>query len=361
MARDGSGTYSLPATMAVANQVASSTTVNTIMDDVAQALTDSVNAAGTKAFSGNQSLGGNKITSLGAGTALTDAAQLSQVQKATVQQATTVAGTADAITLAFSPAITSYTSGMLIRWRSGGANTVVAPTVNIDSLGAKTIKKNPGGAALVAGDLGAAGSQHIAMYDGTDFIVLNPGVSMDLSAYATTASQVGQQTIWLPAAAMTPTTTNGAATGSTELATNDVMVKYLAFDASTAEKAQVMVQMPKSWDEGTIIAQFVWTHPATDTNFGVVWGIKAVAFANDDAMDAAFGTEQEVADTGGTTSDCYITSETSAMTVAGTAGAEELVCFEIYRDPTDGSDTMAVDAWLIGVKLHYTTDAAKDD
>jgi hypothetical protein len=359
MARDGSGTYSLPATMAVANQVASSTTVNTIMDDIAQALTDSLNKDGTKAFAGNQSLGGFKITSLGAGTALTDAAQLSQVQKANVQQATTVAGTADAITLAFSPAITSYTTGMVIRWVSGGVNTEVAPTINIDSLGTKVVKKNPGGAALVAGDLGAAGTVHTAVYNGTDFILLNPVT--DLSLYATAASQVGQQTIWVPAGAMTPTTTNGAASGSTELATNDVMVKYLAFDASTAEKAQVMVQMPKSWDEGTIIAQFVWTHPATDTNFGVVWGIKAVAFANDDAMDAAFGTEQEVADTGGTTSDCYITSETSAMTVAGTPGAEELVCFEIYRDPTDAADTMAVDAWLIGVKLHYTTDAAKDD
>jgi hypothetical protein len=172
MARDGSGTYSLPATLATANQVASSTTANTIMDDIAQALTDSVNKDGTKAFAGNQSLGGNKITSLGAGTALTDAAQLSQVQKGNVQQATTVAGTADAITLAFSPAITSYTTGMVIRWVSGGANTVVAPTINIDSLGAKTVKKNPGAAALAAGDLGVANTINEAVYNGTDFILL---------------------------------------------------------------------------------------------------------------------------------------------------------------------------------------------
>jgi hypothetical protein len=183
----------------------------------------------------------------------------------------------------------------------------------------------------------------------------------DVAAMRTTLEvPFGQETIWVPAAAMTARTTNGAASGSMEATTNDVMTKYLAFDTATSEGAQFMVQMPKSWDEGTIVAQFVWTHPATTTNFGVKWGIRAVAFANDDALDSAFGTEQEIADTGGTTSDVYISDETSAMTVAGTPGAEELVCFEVYRDPADGSDTMAVDAYLIGVKLHYTINASSD-
>ena len=48
------------------------------------------------------------------------------------------------------------------------------------------------------------------------------------------------------------------------------------------------------------------------------------------------------------------------MTVAGSPGAEELVVFEVYRDPADAGDTMAVDAYLIGVKLHYTTSAVND-
>lgn len=174
MARDGSGTYSLPATMAVASSTASSTTVNTIMNDVAQALTDSINKDGTKAFAANQSMGSNKITSLTAGTAATDAANVSQVQSGKVMQATTVGGTADAITLAFSPAITAYTTGMKIRWVSGGANTIAGATVNCDSAGLKTLKKNPGAAALLVGDLGASGTIHEAVYDGTYFVVQNP-------------------------------------------------------------------------------------------------------------------------------------------------------------------------------------------
>jgi hypothetical protein len=170
----------------------------------------------------------------------------------------------------------------------------------------------------------------------------------------------GQQTIWVPAGAMTPTTTNGAASGSQEMTTNDNMLKYLAFDATTREKAHFGIMMPKSWDEGTLVAQFVWTHPSTTTNFGVSWELAAVAFANDDAADTAFGTLQEIDDTGGTTYDIYISDETPAITVAGTPGAEEFVLFEVSRDPADAGDTMAVDAWLLGVKIHYTVNASSD-
>lgn len=189
----------------------------------------------------------------------------------------------------------------------------------------------------------------------------------DASAQRTTldvpakADIVGQQTIWVPAGAMVPQVTNGPARATEELATNDVMINYLAFDTSVLESAQVQIQMPKSWNEGTIIAQFVWKHPATTVNFGVVWGLKAVGFANDDAMDIAFGVASEVTDTGGTTADCYITPETTGVTVAGTPTSEELVSFLVYRNTGAAGDTMAVDAHLIGVKLKYTTDAARDN
>ena len=177
MARDGSGTYALPATMAVSGAVASSVTVNSIMNDIAQALTDSINKDGTKAFGAAQSMGGNRLTSLGAATALTDAAQYSQLQKGNVSRAITVAGTVDAITLAFNPTITSLTTGMKIRWVSGGANTIAGATINVDSLGAVTVKKNPGAVALLAGDLGVSGTENEAVYNGTNWVLVPNGVS----------------------------------------------------------------------------------------------------------------------------------------------------------------------------------------
>lgn len=177
---------------------------------------------------------------------------------------------------------------------------------------------------------------------------------------AALSSTIGQHAIWLPGGSLVPNTTNGPAADSTETTTNDVMIDSLLFDAATSESAQVAILMPKSWDVGTVVAQFVWSHPSTTTNFGVTWGISGGSFADGDALDTAFGTAVTVSDTGGTTDDCYITAETSAMTIAGTPAAEELAIFKIYRAPADGSDTMAVDARLIGVKLHYTTDAETD-
>lgn len=170
-----------------------------------------------------------------------------------------------------------------------------------------------------------------------------------------------QQTIWVPAGAMVARTTNGAASGSVETTTNKVMLKTLGFDTTTQEFAQFAIQMPKGWNESTLICQFVWSHPSTTTNFGVVWAIEAVAFANDDAADTAFGTAVTATDTGGTTDDVYISPETSALTVAGSPGAEEWVVFQVKRNVSDGSDNMAVDARLHGVKIHYTINAFGDD
>lgn len=171
----------------------------------------------------------------------------------------------------------------------------------------------------------------------------------------------GQNHLYIPAAAMIARTTSGAAAGSTELATNDVMVESFDFDTAADEHVQFSLQMPKNWDGGTLIAQFIWSHPSTATNFGVTWAIQAVAFADGDAGDTAFGTAVLVDDTGGTTDDIYISPESTAITVAGTPGAEEYVVFQVYRDVSDANDTLAVDARLHGVKIHWTANSLKAD
>lgn len=181
-------------------------------------------------------------------------------------------------------------------------------------------------------------------------------IGTDVEAY----SNARIQTCWIPAGAMVARTTNGAAPGTIETTTNKNMIRTLDFDASTAEYAQFSINMPKSWNEGTVTAVFVWSHAATTTNFGVAWELAGVAVSDDDAIDVAFGTAQTVTDTGGTTNDCYITSATSAITIAGTPAANDLVMFQVNRAPANGSDTMAIDARLHGVRLMYTIDTLTD-
>ena len=79
MSRNGSGTYLLP----VGNPVVTGTTItsnwgNTTMSDIATALTGSVASDGQTPITGNLQMGGNKITGMANGTALTDAATVAQ-------------------------------------------------------------------------------------------------------------------------------------------------------------------------------------------------------------------------------------------------------------------------------------------
>ncbi len=167
----------------------------------------------------------------------------------------------------------------------------------------------------------------------------------------------GKQTLPVMAAAMVARTTSGAASGTAETATNKIMLRTLDFDQSTDEFAQFMVPMPKSWDEGTVTARFIWSCGVTGA---VVWGIQAVALSDDDVIDAAFGTAVTVTDSVTATTDVMQSAETSALTIAGSPAAEDLVCFQVYRDADNGSDTAAGDAKLIGIRLYVTLDAADD-
>lgn len=167
----------------------------------------------------------------------------------------------------------------------------------------------------------------------------------------------GTHTIPILAQAMTPNTTGGPAAGTTESTTNKVMLTTLDFDASSDESAQIVIPMDKKWDEGTVTVQFIWTAGATGD---VVWGCQAVALSDDDAVDSAFGTAQTVTDSVTAAGDVMESAFTSAITIAGTPAAEDLVAFKFYRDADNGSDTLAADASLIAVRIKYTIDAADD-
>lgn len=167
----------------------------------------------------------------------------------------------------------------------------------------------------------------------------------------------GVHTIPVLVGSMIANTTNGPSSGVSESATNDVMLRTLDFDASTDEAAQITIPMPKSWNEGTVTVQFIWT--AADTG-NVVWGCSARAFSDDDAIDQAFGTAATVTDGVTAAGDFMESAFTSAITIAGTPAAEDLVIFKFYRDADNAADTCAVDAKLIAVRIKYTIDAGTD-
>lgn len=79
----------------------------------------------------------------------------------------TAGGTADAQTLTYTTAPPAYVAGMQFTFISAGANTIAAPTLNVNALGAKTIVRADGSTDLVAGEI-VSGAVTTVYYDGTN-------------------------------------------------------------------------------------------------------------------------------------------------------------------------------------------------
>lgn len=157
---------------------------------------------------------------------------------------------------------------------------------------------------------------------------------------------------WIPASAFIPRTTTGVGVDSVETSTNKQNFDQLLFDPAADEFAQALVVLPSNYNNSTITARFYWT--ASSGSGDVIWGIQGRAFADDDALDTAFGTAQTVTDTLLLANDMHISGSTSAVTIGGSPAANVPVQIQIYRDADAAGDSLAVDARLLGVQISYT-------
>ena len=175
MARNGSGTYSLPAGNPVTTgTVISSTWANSTLNDLGSALTASLAYDGQTTPVANLPMGGYIHTGVGNATARSNYASAGQVQDGTLTYLTTIAGT-DTITAVAPASMTAYAAGQTFRFIAAGANTTTGVTININGIGAKSITKN-GTTALAIGDI-ISGSVVTINYDGTQFQVFGVAVA----------------------------------------------------------------------------------------------------------------------------------------------------------------------------------------
>ena len=192
--------------------------------------------------------------------------------------------------------------------------------------------------------------------DGSASQVLTTNGSNTLSFQ--TGKLAGKETIYVPAAAMYPNSTNGCADLEQVELSNGPELKCLDFDASSDENAQFTVCFPKSWNEGTVTFQAFWT--VTGTNTGTVaWGLSGVSIADDASINTAFGTNVVATAKAfsGTSNDIIVSAESGAVTIAN-AAVDTQTYFQIMRDVS--ADDQSGDARLLGIKLFFTTDAAND-
>jgi len=189
MSFNGSGTFQINTAgqPVVAGTVITATAFNALTADLATGLSTCVTKDGQTTVTANLPMGGNKLTGLGAGTLATDSARLSQVQ-GNISSLLGVSGI-DTITGSGSPQVTAYTTGQMFWFVASGTNTGAA-TLNIDSLGAKSITR--GTAALAAGDI-ISGSVALVVYDGTQFQLLsiNRSIQVNGTIASATTTNIG--------------------------------------------------------------------------------------------------------------------------------------------------------------------------
>jgi hypothetical protein len=111
--------------------------------------------------------------------------------------------------------------------------------------------------------------------------------------------------------------------------------------------------MPSDYNGGTITAVFYWIAGTSSTN-SVVWGMSARAFADNQALDQAFGTVQTVTDANQGLDIVNISAATAAITIGGTPAAGNYVQFRAERQGAAGGDTLTAIAELLQIRITYT-------
>lgn len=161
--------------------------------------------------------------------------------------------------------------------------------------------------------------------------------------------------VWLSAAGMWPSTSQGASPNSkVESPANKVNVYVIDFaEAANPLYAEATFGMPVDWDGGSIVASFYWTLVSGATDH-VVWGLQGRSIGQGEDLDQAWGAAQEVVGVGSGAPDQVLRSgPTPAITLGGTPSAGELAQLRVYRDPTNPSDDLAGTARLLGVMIGF--------
>jgi hypothetical protein len=258
----------------------------------------------------------------------------------------TAGGSANAVTISTTPAITAYENGQLFACILSADNTSTTVTLAVDGLGT--------GAVKVAGldpALGALKSGAVALFErgNSVFTLLNPS----LAAY----SPVGKHKIPVDAAAMRPDVTNGPT--ATDVVDSGVQYYGLSFPDGSDTFAHGKILMPSSVDESaTVTFRPVWT--AASGTGDVVWKLELVARGDGDDITATHSGGQTSTDTLVAAGSVRRGPESAAITVQGSPATNDVWFYRISRDGDAAGDTLAAAAVLLGFELYVTFNEAVD-
>lgn len=271
MARNGSGTMSIPNPDFVGGTTILSSEVDANNADIVSELTNSIACDGQSVITANIPMATFKFTGLGAGSAATDSATLGQVQAQAYVWCGTAGGTADAITLSPSPAITAYAAGQTFRWKAGTSANTGAMTIAISGL--TTIAAQSNLAALAAG-----GHEANAIYEGTLDTTSTMQIRKVSLAAAASATASGIVELATTAETTTGTDTSRAITPAglhaglkgltdTAIAAGDQIYFADANDSNNLKSGTVqgILDLAGGTDRQSFTSSDTWTKPSSGT------------------------------------------------------------------------------------------------
>lgn len=171
-----------------------------------------------------------------------------------------------------------------------------------------------------------------------------------------TTADIGKIRDYISAAEMWSAITSGADPGVTNAGSNQPDYMTFDFDTGSDEFAHFHRRMHERYDGGTIKFFGHWT--SSGGSGTVAFGLQGVACGDGDTIAANFGTRQTSSDTLLTAGQEHTGPLSSAITIAGTPQAGDVIFFRVSRDTAN--DNLGQDAKLIGITIEYNTTALKD-
>lgn len=245
----------------------------------------------------------------------------------------------------------------------GGTGTITAPNVqkltwveNLTTDGFPIVWTNGTGTSTSIVNNGAALIQCDAS---GNMRILGGNATLSGTAYL----QKGLQTIFIPASAFEPTTTNGGTQTTIMCTTSSRMVKAMVFGSATSQYASFTIEgMPKSWDGGSIRVKFHgFTTGTTGTqvfemNMGFAQSYAGVSLDRPyNYSTAALGTEASTA-----TFD-IVTGTITGSISGGTASQGASLSMMVRRNTTSTNQTLAGNYFMIGATVVYNNTLPNDN
>ncbi len=272
---NGSGSFSISYPDFVAGTTIVSTQVDTNNSDFVTGLNHCLTVNGETVPTATLPMANFRHTGVSNAAARDQYAAAGQVQDSAFHwvNAAGVTGTADAIALAPFPAIAAYAEGQVFRFKAEATSSSATPTVNVSSLGVKTIQND--GGALAVGDI-VNGRIYEIVYDGTQFQLQNWAVSTSAAAASTSASgiielatQAEVDTGTDAARAVVPSTltgwTPGVASVTFDKANDDVLIRDAS--ASYVLKRASLSTLALLTDRGMVLIQAQSPSTVASVNF----------------------------------------------------------------------------------------------